>query len=526
MPPSKNILFIMCDQLRWDYLSCYGHPHLQTPHIDRLAQQGVRFSRAYCQAPLCGPSRASFYTGRYMSSHGVVSNTDPLKLGELLLGHYLRSLGITTSVIGKIGLRPNQTAWQGLQIDPQSTVGQSLGTGGFAEIMRDDGLHPDPLVSDTYLYNEYLRKQGYDSENPWDRNANSAIDAEGNLLSGWHMRYAREPANIAEAHSETAYMTNQALQFLAQADPKDPWCLFLSYNKPHWPYVAPAPYHAMFGPEQVLPAKRDDIERKTPHPVYDAFRQQVYSQNFSRDVVRETVIPTYMGLIKQIDDHLGRLFAALEAKGLMDKTLIVFTSDHGDYLGDHWLGEKDLFHEPSVRIPLIIYDPGPAAAKTRGSVNNRFVEAIDLLPTFLEFVGGQIQPERLEGRSLLPLLRGEAVESWRGCTISEIDYSDRGPRILLNVHPYHCRAYMIRTEGWKYILYEGFRPQLFDLQNDPQEYVDLGLDPAYEAIRREHHERLFTWLRQRRIRTEVPTELLFEMGPEADEAMGILIGRW
>ncbi|MEM7031437.1 MAG: alkaline phosphatase family protein [Chloroflexota bacterium] len=524
--PTKNILFIMCDQLRWDYLSCYGHPHLQTPNIDRLAQRGVRFDRAYCQAPLCGPSRASFYTGRYMSSHGVCANTDPLKPNDRLLGHYLQSLGVATSIIGKSGLQPNRTALERLEIDPQSIVGQSLVSHGFNEVARDDGMHPDPIVSDNYDYNVYLREQGYTLENPWDRHANGAVDADGNHLSGWHMRYAREPANIAEEHSETAYTTDQALQFLAQTDHNKPWCLFLSYIKPHWPYVAPAPYHAMYEPDQVSPVIRDEAERDNPHPVYDAFMQQEYSQSFSRDAVRETVIPTYMGLVKQIDDHLGRLFTALETQGCMDNTLIVFTSDHGDYLGDHWLGEKDLFHEPSVRIPLIIYDPDPAADKTRGTVDDRFVEAIDLVPTFIEYAGGQISTERLEGRSLIPLMRDSTSTEWRDYAISEIDYSDRGPRSVLNRHPYDCRAYMVRTERWKYILYEGFRPQLFDLQEDPDELVDLGDHPDFEAIRREHHDRLFTWLRQRRIRTETPTAPLFEMGPEADEALGIIIGRW
>ncbi|MDX1521676.1 MAG: alkaline phosphatase family protein [Anaerolineae bacterium] len=524
---TKNILFIMCDQLRWDYLSCYGHPHLPTPNIDRLAEQGVRFSRAYCQAPLCGPSRASFYSGRYMSSHGVLANDDPPRPGEKLLGHYLQASGVRTALIGKSGVKANLRALERLQIDPQSAMGQSLIQGGFEVIMRDDGIHPDPLLSDTYAYNHYLRKLGYDPVNPWDRNANSAVDAAGNRLSGWQMRYAREPADIAEEHSETAYTTDQALQFLAAADPDVPWCLHLSYNKPHWPYVAPAPYHALFGPDQVLSAQRHEGERVNPHPVFEAFMAQDYSRNFSRDEVRETVIPTYMGLIKQIDDHLGRLFAALNDQGLMDTTLIVFTSDHGDYLGDHWLGEKDLFHEPSVRIPLIIYDPDPAADATRGTVDDRFVEAIDLLPTFVEFAGGDIEPERLEGRSLLSLLRNETLlEPWRDGAISEIDYSDRGPRTLLNRHPYDCRAYMVRTDRWKYILYEGFRPQLFDLQEDPQEYVDLGDHPDYEAIRREHHERLFTWLRRRRIRTEMPTGRLFGMGPEADERVGIMIGHW
>lgn len=198
----------------------------------------------------------------------------------------------------------------------------------------------------------------------------------------------------------------------------------------------------------------------------------------------------------------------------------------GAHLGDHWLGEKDLFHEPSVRIPLIIYDPSPEADATRGTVNDRFVEAIDLLPTFVEFAGGKAQPQRLEGTSLLGLLHGNEPNQWREFAISEIDYSDRGPRTLLNLHPYDCRAYMVRTDSWKYIFHERFRHQLYDLKNDPQEFHDLGDDPAYESVRRDMYDHLFTWLRRRRVRTEMPSDFLFTMGPERDERLGIMIGHW
>ncbi len=209
MSQVENILLIMCDQLRWDYLSCYGHPHLETPNIDRLAARGVRFTRAYTQAPLCGPARMSFLTGRYMSSHGALSNADPLRPGEKLLGDYLRPLGMRTVLVGKSGVKPNLRALKRLQIDPESAVGQRLAEGALEPFERDDGLHPDPLVSPTLAYNRWLREQGYTNENPWDRNANSAVDGAGNTMSGRHMRYAGEPANIAEEHSETAYMTDR-----------------------------------------------------------------------------------------------------------------------------------------------------------------------------------------------------------------------------------------------------------------------------------------------------------------------------
>ena len=522
-----NILFIMCDQLRADYLSCYGHPHLKTRNIDMLSAHGVRFNRAYCQAPLCGPSRASFYTGRYMSSHGVMANADPLKMGELTLGDYLRAAGMTAVVVGKSEGSPNLAALERFQIDPGSTEGQQLANNGFLPFELFSGIYPDPILPKGLGYNAYLRSHGFDGDNPWEEWANSAIDSKGKRVSGWQMRNAGLPARLPEEHSETAFTTRRAIEFLDSVDPDESWCMHLSYIKPHWPYLAPAPYHTRYHKDHVVPAVRDERERHNPHPVYQAFMAQDYSQNFSRDEVRDTVIPAYMGLIQQVDDHVGRVLAHLEKKGLRERTWIVFSSDHGDYLGDHWLGEKDLFHEPSVRIPLIICDPSTRADGTRGRVVEEFVEAVDVVPTLVEVAGGTVPLERIEGRSLLPFVHQQvAAPSWRDCAISEIDFSDRGPRTLLRLHPHECRARMIRTAKWKYVLHEHFPPQLFDLVNDPHEFIDLGEDPGYRSARQENYDRLFTWFRGLKVRTEMPIEALFDMGPEVDEELGIMIGHW
>ena len=522
-----NILFIMCDQLRADYLSCYGHPHLKTPNIDVLAAHGVRFNRAYCQAPLCGPSRASFYTGRYMSSHGVMANADPLKMGELTLGDYLRAARMTAVVVGKSEGSPNLVALERFQIDQSSTEGQQLANNGFLPFELFSGIYPDPILPKGLGYNAYLRSHGFDGDNPWEEWANSAIDSKGKRVSGWQMRNAGLPARLPEEHSETAFTTRRAIEFLDSVDPDESWCMHLSYIKPHWPYLAPAPYHTRYHKDHVVPAVRDERERHNPHPVYQAFMAQDYSQNFSRDEVRDTVIPAYMGLIQQVDDHVGRVLAHLEKKGLRERTWIVFSSDHGDYLGDHWLGEKDLFHEPSVRIPLIICDPSTRADGTRGRVVEEFVEAVDVVPTLVEVAGGTVPLERIEGRSLLPFVhQQDAAPSWRDCAISEIDFSDRGPRTLLRLHPHECRARMIRTAKWKYVLHEHFPPQLFDLVNDPHEFIDLGEDPGYRSARQENYDRLFTWFRGLKVRTEMPIEALFDMGPELDEELGIMIGHW
>ncbi len=520
----RNILFIMMDQLRADYLSCAGHPSLETPHLDGLAARGVRFTRAYTQSPICGPARMSFYTGRYMFSHGSNWNNVPLKVGELTLGDYMRPLGLRTVLVGKTHFMADVAEMARLGLNPASLGGVLLSQCGFEPFERDDGLHTEITNDPNLPYNVWLREQGYEGDNPWHDFANSAAGPDGEILSGWHMRNARFPARVREEHSETAYMTGRALDFIEQAGAQ-PWCLHLSYIKPHWPYMVPEPYHAMYGPNHILPANRRDGEREATHPVVAAFMKHEDSRNFQREEVRQAVIPAYMGLVKQIDDHIGRLIAALEEQGRMDDTMIVFTSDHGDYLGDHWLGEKELLHEPVARIPMILFDPDPAADGTRGAADDRFVEAIDLIPTFIEALDGAPQPHRLEGLSLVPLLRGGSTDGWRDAVFSEADYAWRRARTDLGVAPHEARAFMVRDERWKYIHYENFWPQLFDLVEDPNELVDLGESAAHAAVRVELHERLFAWLRARRLRTTMSDdEVARRTG--ASRKRGYYIGVW
>jgi arylsulfatase A-like enzyme len=525
----RNILFVMCDQLRWDYLSCYGHPRLHTPNIDGLAARGIRFTRAYVQSPVCGASRMSFYTGRYVQSHGASWNGFPLKVGEMTLGDYLRPLGVETVLVGKTHMRADIEGMQRLGIDPHSIIGVRVAECGFDPYERDDGLHAvgpegryDPQVP---RYNRYLNDKGYGGDNPWHDWANAA-QGEGNALaSGWAMRHAPKPARVREEDSETPYMTRRAMDFIAEAGDR-PWCLHLSYIKPHWPYIAPAPYNDMYGPDHVSPVVRSEEERRDPHPVYRAFMSQRVAGAFSRDEVRAEVVPVYMGLIKQIDDQLGRLFEFMQARGLFENTLIVFTSDHGDYLGDHWMGEKDLFHEPSVKVPLIVYDPSPQADGARGTVCDELVEAIDLAPTFLEVLGSDPagQSHRLEGRSLAPFLHGRKPASWRSHAISEYDYAlPVGAK--LDVEPRDSRLFMVADKRWKYVHAIGFRPMLYDLETDPNEFRDLGADPNFEPVRQRFAAVLARWGLRLSQRTTLSEAQVRGLRGRA-QRRGVLIGVW
>ena len=524
MSQVKNVLFIMCDQLRWDYLSCYGHPHLHTPNIDKLAERGVRFNRAYVQSPICCPSRASAYTGRYMSSHGASVNFASLRPDELGLGDYLAPLGVRTALAGKTHSFPDLEGMARLNIEAQSDLGQHLKNIAFEPYWRDDGLHPNDEKSENTAYNQYLRKAGYEAQNPWNKHANSVIDENGEWLNGWFLKAGEYPADIEEKHSETPYATRTAMKFMEETG-DNPWCLHLSYIKPHWPYIAPEPYASMYGPDSFLPLVADEDELENPNPVYEAYTQMQVSRGFQRPEARAAVLQAYMGLIKQIDDQIGELLAFMDEKGLTDNTMIVFTSDHGDYLGDHWIGEKSWFHEPSVRVPFLVVDPSSAADATRNTTSDALVEMIDLVPTFIETLGGTPPHHRLEGRSLLPLLHGNIPADWRTFAVSEVDYSDRGARFILNEDPNECNTVMICTARWKYIHIDNYRPQLFDLENDPQELKDLGDDPTMDAIISEMQKHLITFFLRRKSRITISNEKIDQLiGGTNREKRGILIG--
>ena len=522
MAERRNVLWIMVDQLRWDYLSCYGHKTLHTPHLDGLAARGVRFDRAYIQSPFCGPSRMSYYTGRYCRSHGATWNGFPLRVGEMTLGDHLRPLGVRTALVGKTHMIPDLEGMTRLGIDPKSDLGVRIAECGFEPYERDDGQHPYGPVKGDPEYNRYLIEQGFPGENPWEDWANSAEGPNGEILSGWLMENAHLPARIPEEHSETPYMTRRAMQFIEDAGDQ-PWLCHLSFIKPHWPYIVPAPYHNMYGPKDMQPAIRSEAEKQTDHPVFSAYQNTRICKVMSHDKVRERVIPAYMGLIKQVDDQMGKLFAFMGERGLYDNTMIVFTSDHGDYLGDHWMGEKDLFHDPSVRVPLIVYDPRKEADAARGTVSEDLVEGIDLVPTFLEFFGGEQKPHILEGRSLKPILTGQTTE-WREFAISEFDYSTRYARELLHVDQKDARLVMICDKRWKYVYCEKFRPMLFDLENDPNELNDLGGYPDYKDIRKMMEERVFAWARQHHARTTLSPAQIDRMA--YSEPPGVHIGFW
>ncbi len=488
MAKIRNILFIMSDQLRQDHVSAFNPDSpVKTPNIDQLAARGVRFTNAFCQSGVCGPSRMSFYTGRYPTSHGVTWNSVPLGVQQRTMGEYLRPLGLRVALCGKSHVVPDMAGLKRLGVKADTPEALLLQQGGFEPFDRHEGHVAPPPDS---AYNNYLRARGYDAENPWDAFANSAIDANGEIVSGWWLRNAHLPARVKAEHSETAYHTDRALSFMDEQGEK-PWALHLSYIKPHWPLLAPAPYHTMHDGKGSL--NRTKAERDRPHPVLAAYQAQEECVTFARDEAIERARACYRGLVSELDDNLGRLWQGLEARGRDKDTLIVFTADHGDFLGDHWLGEKEIMYDEVMRIPLIVVDPSSEADETRGTANSSLAESIDLLPTFLQALEGEQVPHLLEGVSLLPALRDAKAGTGRAFAIAELDYGFREARRMLGRRPGACRAVMVRTHGWKYVWWQDFAPQLFDLTADPAEQHDLAADPAQLRRLREMEALMHQW---------------------------------
>jgi arylsulfatase A-like enzyme len=526
MTKRPNVLWIMADQLRFDYLSCYGHPHLHTPHIDALAKRGVQFNNAYVQSPVCGPSRMSAYTGRYVRSHGSTWNGMPLRVGEPTLGDHLRAAGARAVLVGKTHMIADAEGMAWLGIDPKSEIGVRRSECGFEPFERDDGLHPNSRRQNWSAYDDYLTQHGFSSDNPWEDFANSGVDESGELLSAWLLKNSRLAANVPEEHSETAYMTDRAMDFMTEAAVQGtPWMCHLSYIKPHWPYIVPAPYHDMYDARHIIDPVRSADEAETDHPLLAAYLNARVCKSFSRDHVREHVIPAYMGLIKQLDDNLGRLFAWMDERGLTDNTIIAFTSDHGDYMGDHWMGDKDFYHEVAVKVPLIIADPRKAADATRGTQSDALVEMIDLAPTFMAALGAEAKPHIIEGRDLTPLLH-DKTGLRRTYVISEHDYHWSEMARALEVDQENAHTKMIFDGRWKYIHCEGFRPILFDLETDPEELCDLGASGAAEhvAVRERMERALLAWATRHHTRITATQTVLARQKTAAEE--GILIGFW
>ena len=456
MAKQPNVLWICTDQQRYDTIGALGNPHASTPILDAFIGEGTSFSNAFCQSPVCSPSRASFLTGRYPRTTGCRQNGQSIPKDEVLVSKLFRDAGYRCGLAGKLHL--------------------ASCSDGKVEERTDDGYddffwshHPQPDWPEN-AYTQWLAEKG----KTWD-----------GLLEEERSPYVRG-GPTAEFH-QTTWCADKTIEFI-RANEGRPW--FFSFNcfDPHHPFDPPAEYLERFPVEEMpLPSVHPaEAERQTTFQKLDREWAHDNPGEFHTGAMtdddRRQVYAAYMAMISLIDDQVGRILEALRETGQDRDTLVVFMSDHGEMLGDHGIYFKGPhFYDCQMRVPLVIRWPG-------GSVNagrriGGLVELVDLAPTLLD--AGELEiPQRMQGKSLLPMLRGEAETEF----VHEQVFAE-----YYNAWT-HGDAYgsMLRTQKEKIVVYHGTgQGEFYDLENDPQEFLNLWEEPLVRDRRNDLLARCF-----------------------------------
>ena len=431
MDVKPDIVFIFCDQWNARYLGCAGHTQVRTPHIDALAAGGCMFDAAYTPSPVCMPARVSLASGLYPHSHGFFHNyTDKLFPAEqVTLFRLLQETGYTTAKIGKYHFFSMEWGQDyedyreyydqlGLDWAEETSTpyqGPFLNT-GYTRLLEEHGL------LDTFI-----------------------TDIGDRYVDG---QYAPRPSPLPPDMTPDGYVCRQTLACLRRDQTDRPLFLCASFPGPHTPLDAPGKYADMVDPAAVvLPANYDEERCR-----------------YGREQLRR-MTALYIGKIKHLDDRVGEIVGALKQRGNWENTVVVFSVDHGDRMGEHGLVSKCGFEEGSARVPLII--GGPAAPVARRALRNASpVSLLDLFPTFIDIAGGEV-PDTCQATSLLPIVRGE-TDHVHDAVFSEIAQDDGF-------------NYMVRDARWKWTIHgKSGRQRLFDMETDPLETRDL-VDSAEHA---------------------------------------------
>lgn len=419
-----NLLLIMTDQQRGDCLGIDGHPVLQTPYLDNLAAEGVRFRKAYTACPVCIPARRTIMTGQTVASHRVAMNYSHELPGATLPGE-LAKAGYQTHLVGKLHLYPRRKRY------------------GFMSEDWADG--PDHGFDDDYQ--RYLRQHGVTMPN--------AGIAHGCDQNGWVSR----PWHLEDNLHYSNWCANKAIEFYERRDPTVPFFLKVSFFQPHQPCTPPQYYWDKYMSMDLPPPIQaewskvfDEPQLGLPAASWKTYLQPRAQKEFQAG---------YYGSIEHIDHQIGRILRKTPGN-----TVVMFISDHGDMLGDHQWIRKRSAYEGSARIPFLIRFPDSLGIP-QCQVRDEVVELMDIMPTFLDLAGAPI-PDSVDGQSLLPLIRDNAEwRDWLHGECAEVPGTDSGMQYLTNGR-------------FKYIWYPATNvEQLFDLDNDPRECHPLTDDPDY-----------------------------------------------
>lgn len=421
-----HILFLMADQFRGDCLGADGHPVVKTPNLDAIAQDGVRFSRAYSCTPTCTPARSALLTGLGPWQHGMLGYGKVAEQYPVEMPRVLAESGYYTMGIGKMHFHPQR------------------GGHGFHEMILDESSRAESAD----FRSDYL--SWFLSEAPTLNYRATGI--------GWN-DYTARPYALPERLHPTTWMGNTAVNFVQNYDKADPFFLKVSFARPHSPYDPPERFWRMYEDAPIPAAVHSEWSKKYA-PRSDN-TDAVWHGDMGEKAVR-TARQGYYGNVSFVDEQIGRIMDALDKRGWLENTLVVFTADHGDMTGDHNLWRKSYAYEPSARIPMLLRCPKGMGGKA-GQVCDKPTELRDVLPTFMDAAGAP-GAEKLDGQSLLALARDGAAP-WRECIDLEHDICyDK-----IN----HWNGL---TDGKRKYIFHAFdgAEQFFDLEKDPMETKDLA----------------------------------------------------
>ncbi len=491
--PDTNVLFICADQWRGDCLAAIGHPVVRTPNLDALARDGVLFRNHFGQCTPCGPSRVSLLTGLYLMNHRSGRNGTPLDgrhtniaLEARKAGHEPALFGYTDSGVDPRGKDPSDPALTGYD--------RGVMPGFVTPVHMSEEMVP--WVAD-------LIAKGYDL--PAGRADIFRARASFEKPSDRGYRYI--PTQYAAEDSDTAFVASEFLKWLAVRKER-PWFAHVVFMRPHPPLVAPEPYNSMHDPDCVpFPERAATPEAEgQQHPFLEFAMSKLcrpgsYDEHNPLDLLAADDLEirqmraAYFGLIAEVDAHVGRIVDYLKATGQYDRTLIVFTSDHAEMLGEHYLWGKEFYFDQSFHLPLIIRDPRAEADGARGSMVEAFTEAIDVMPTLIDWMGMDV-PRACDGRSLMPFLRGGKPNDWRTEVFWEHDFRDvvsQRSETALGLRSDDCCYAVIRDDRYKYVHFAKLPPLLFDLREDPHEMNNIAALPAAKDIMLRYAQKMLTW---------------------------------
>lgn len=464
-----NIILIVADDMRWDVMGCAGNPLLKTPEIDRLAAAGTRFTDAFVTTSICCISRASILTGQYARRHGVEDFKKPLAELSATYPALLQKAGYYTGFIGKWGV--------GAHGSPKEYLQQCAAAFDF---WAGD-------VGQTAYWHE--RTCNYLTNNGTTERTNFFCSCGAGSKNAGCGPDGPNPALKDPVHAETGFVPAKVRSFLAQRDAARPFCLSLSLKAPHDPWQG-------YAPRFKNDFQATELPRRGNVTLQEALRQPEFLRHslesgLGLELIENSarwnrLLAQYYRLVEGIDYCVGEIREELERRGLLENTVIVFTSDNGRLVSEHGFWGKWFIHEESIRVPLIICDPRLPAAR-RGQVSPALALNIDLAPTLLELAGHKA-PATMQGRSLLPLLHNP-LAPWREDFFYEHLFRN-SPTPPTRIEP----SEGVRTRGWKYIVWVDQtgprREELYDLRHDPLEMRNLAADPAargpLEHLRRRH----------------------------------------